>query len=246
MKFSIGSVFIASLLAGGVESIGTRGSHQVRQAVQLSRMITTLLHYDTASYSLFVKRPQEGLLDASTQEGLSPADWRRGRRFLIPESNNDFCGFFLRIPIGGSAPYDNEGGTAEQGEPSPGAGTSIPDSCESLDGWCQFETEVQNSVWFFIDVPPGVTSVTIETSNSDDLQLALWEISFEASPFCDFSALGNVEVAANDDSATGFSPKTDCTPVKTGGSYAIQLDGNEGQVSSGNIRVLACDFEFET
>jgi len=45
-----------------------------------------------------------------------------------------------------TAPYNLNFGTADPGEVSPGPGTGAS-SCNSLDGWCSFETTVAHSLW---------------------------------------------------------------------------------------------------
>jgi hypothetical protein len=125
-------------------------------------------------------------------------------------------------------------------EPSPGAGTVGPGpSCDATDGWCSFETGVQNSLWYaFVAPATGNILVTVDvTSGSSDAQIAIW-----ANPFFDCSDYGQfVEVWANDDGGAGLSPiVTDpCGAIGLipGDLYFIQLDGFAGASVAGNLTI---------
>ena len=93
-----------------------------------------------------------------------------------------------------SIPWDNNGATDQDGEVTPGAGTSLGGTCGSQDGWCSFEVDIQNSLWFTFTVP-SLTRLSIGAgdANDPDTQLAL----YTAVDCADFGTFE--EVAANDD-----------------------------------------------
>jgi hypothetical protein len=133
----------------------------------------------------------------------------------------------------GNTPFDNLAATADVGEVSPGAGTGTS-SCNSIDGWCSFETAVQNSLWYTFTAPPAGTCMTLAIDNTLDLQFAVWEVG-NCSDYSSFT-----EVAANDDGGPGLSPQLDLNNDLTvclmpGNTYYLQVDGFNGAVGSGNI-----------
>lgn len=148
---------------------------------------------------------------------------------------NDDANKPMPLMIAAPGAFDNTGATAQAGEVSPGPGSPGPGgSCNQQDGWCAFETGVQNSVWFTFEAPDS-GCVDIATDNTLDLQLAVWD----ASDFSDFGTF--VELAANDDSGPSLSPfisNLQClVPDRT---YWIQLDGFSGLEGKGNLTVTEC------
>lgn len=145
--------------------------------------------------------------------------------------DNDYACDATPITLQTPTAFNNALAGYQPGEVSPGGGESGFSSCRSQDGWCSFETGVQNSVWFEF-VPDANGCVDIYTDNRSDLQLALWEIEN-----CeDFSTFH--EVAANDDSGLlGFAlaPRIAYAKIYEGSRYLIQLDGYHGSTSAGNI-----------
>jgi hypothetical protein len=153
--------------------------------------------------------------------------------------NDDICSAQL-ISIGVLTSFDNTCATVEAGEPAPGPGSG-PSSCDSQDGWCSFETGLQNTVWFTFTVP-STGAVSIETDGFDT-QLALYSADNCGGPF--------TLLAANDDGGTGtlFSSRISTVyclqPNKT---YYVQVDGFAGQQGAGtiivneepNAKVLVC------
>jgi hypothetical protein len=119
-------------------------------------------------------------------------------------ANDDVClAEFMGTPVIGSplsASWDNTFATPDG--PSPGPGTVGPGpSCDALDGWCSFETVVDNDLWFSFTAPAS-GNVDIETITDDlfgDTQLALWQIDD-----CFSVGLSAVEIAGNDDGGTIF------------------------------------------
>jgi len=146
----------------------------------------------------------------------------------------------------GDTPFNNSFATAETGEPSPGPGTDGPGSCNSQDGWCAFETEVQNSVWYTFEGPPlGCVSLA---ATGFDTQLALWDAQDPA----DFSTY--LEIAANDDDgdvlmpgAHVFSAGIFPVCVDPNRTYHVQLDGFSGASGPGTLTLQAevCDCDAD-
>jgi len=94
---------------------------------------------------------------------------------VVPTNDDAADASSLDVELPGA--FDNRGATAQTDEVSPGAGSSGPGgSCNQQDGWCPFETAVQNSVWFTFDAPDS-GCVDIGTDISVDLQLAVWDVS---------------------------------------------------------------------
>lgn len=134
----------------------------------------------------------------------------------------------------GVTTYNHIGLTADANEISPGAGTGTS-SCNSQDGWCSFETDVDNSAWFTF-VAPASGSIGIAANASGwDSQIAV----YEASDCNDYGTF--VELGANDDSAddvisgsslfaAGIGSLNCLTP---GATYYVQVDGYNGDEAIG-------------
>ena len=112
--------------------------------------------------------------------------------------------------------------TAETNEVNPGIG-SPGYSCGQQNGWCDLPPEpvIDNSTWFSFVAPAG-GQVNISTSDEDDAQFALWSVG-DCSDFGSF-----VEIAANDDSPSGFSPLIEDACLVPGETYYLQVDGFTG------------------
>ncbi|MAT55510.1 MAG: hypothetical protein CMN32_13620, partial [Saprospirales bacterium] len=151
---------------------------------------------------------------------------------LASPGNDDVCNALpmtLGVPINANSNLC-PGASAQPGEVSPGAGTGV--SCNSQDGWCSFETEVQNSLWFTFVAPPS-GKVDIFTSTTHDTQLALWSVG-DCNNFGSFT-----EIAANDDDGPLFAPFINDACVVPGQTYYVQIDGFGGQDYNTNITVTA-------
>jgi hypothetical protein len=149
-------------------------------------------------------------------------------------ANDNICNA-SPLTLGFYSPFDNTCATVEPGEQSPGAGTS-GNSCQSQDGWCAFETGLQNTVWFKFTAPASgaVTATTYFDNWPYDTQLALWEAPSGCS-----GAL--TLVAANDDRSDTLGQfYSEIQPVyclKKGATYYLQVDGYFGQTGTGSIIV---------
>ena len=155
-----------------------------------------------------------------------------------PITNDDVCG---ATPVTfGTTAFDNTTATAQTGEPDPGAGTDVS-SCNSQDGWCSFELDVDNSVWFTFQAPAsGCVSIV---ADGFDSQVALWDVT-DCNDFTTF-----VEIAANDDSGDDIVPTAnlfsggiiEAACLIPGRTYYIQVDGYNGATSSsGSLILIDC------
>jgi hypothetical protein len=155
-----------------------------------------------------------------------------------PPANDNVCDAeYLGTPtsVGTTVSWDNAFATPDG--PSPGGGTGLS-SCGSQDGWCSFETDVDNDIWFFF-MAPASGNVDIEAFSTDgasDNQLALWQIDD-----CFSAALSAVEIAANDDDGSGFNARLydPCVgfALTPGEFYYIQLDGYNGATGTGTLTI---------
>ena len=128
--------------------------------------------------------------------------------------------------------FDNTGATVQAGEPSPGAGTGAS-SCNSQDGWCSFETDVDNSIWFQF-VAPASGCVNVGAVDAD-LQIAVWQ----ATDCGDFGTF--TEIGANDDGGPGLAPLLENLAVNPGETYWVQIDGFNGATEDdGTVLVSEC------
>lgn len=161
-----------------------------------------------------------------------------------PLANDDACG---ATPVTlGSTPFSNVNATAQANEPSPGAGTDVS-SCNSQDGWCSFELDVNNSVWFTFQAPAsGCVSIV---GDGFDSQVALWDVT-DCNDFTTF-----VEVAANDDSGDDVVPTAnifsggiiEAACLVPGRTYYIQVDGfNGASTANGTLHVIDCGGSLPT
>ncbi|MDJ1174040.1 PEP-CTERM sorting domain-containing protein [Roseofilum capinflatum] len=122
--------------------------------------------------------------------------------------------------------FDNTGATAEAGEVSPGSGTGAS-TCNSQDGWCSFETNVQSSIWYSFVASEDLFVDFYFTGM--DSQAALWEV-LDPTDFGTFT-----EVAANDDSGPVFAPYITPVSVTQGSTYYLQVDGYSGAEGTGTF-----------
>jgi hypothetical protein len=155
-----------------------------------------------------------------------------------PPANDDVCN---ATPISfGATTYSTGFATAQSGEPNPGAGTGTS-SCTSQDGWCSFELDVDNSVWFTFQAPAsGCVSIV---ADGGDTQLAM----YEASNCNDFTTF--TEVAANDDSGDDIIPGAnifsagivEASCLTPGATYYVQVDGfNGATINNGTLTLIDC------
>ena len=155
-------------------------------------------------------------------------------------TNDDVCDA-IALTMDVPQPFNNSCATAQFGEVNPGGG-SFP-TCNAQNGWCNFETNVQNSLWYTFTAPSsGIVSIV---SPEFDTQLALWSVG-DCSDFGTFS-----EIAANDDGADDieagahpFAPAIINANVVPGQTYYIQLDGWGGASGSGTIWVTEMNIEI--
>ncbi len=149
----------------------------------------------------------------------------------VPPPPNDAVCAAIPLTLGVPEPADGALASAQAGEPSPGAGTG-GSSCNSQDGWCFFEIDVQNSLWYTF-VAPDCGPLDIETTGSGDTQLALWTVT-DCTDFGTFT-----EVAGNDDGGAGLLSLIDDVVVIPGTTYWVQVDGFAGNAYDVNVEVRA-------
>ncbi len=151
-------------------------------------------------------------------------------------TNDDACD---ATPLSlGATPFDLSAATAQAGEVSPGAGSGSS-SCDSQDGWCSFEVDVDASLWYTL-VAPESGCVSIELDGGDT-QLAVWSVG-DCSDFSTYT-----EVAANDDGGPGTASALYNLLLEPGETYYVQVDDYAGgpTFASGNINYsisTECDF----
>lgn len=149
-----------------------------------------------------------------------------------PPANDNVCDA-IGLSMGANGPYDVSNATAESGEPVPPAGTGSS-TCESQDGWCSFELAIQNSVWFTF-VAPASGTITVNTDDSYDTQIAI----YEATSCQDVTTGGATLLGANDDNPdaiiTSFSSELTVCGLTPGSMYYLQVDGYNGDEGSLNI-----------
>jgi len=149
-----------------------------------------------------------------------------------PPANDDVCNA-IPLTLGIEENVNNQAATPQPEEVGPGAGTSA-NSCSSTDGWCIFETEIQNSVWYTFDNSQE-GCYEIITSDSD-LQLAIYTAT-ECSNFSTFSEIGAND---NDEEVNGNSnPSPGLTLNLPEGLYYIQVDGYNGTTTPDDFILIS-------
>lgn len=147
-----------------------------------------------------------------------------------PPANDNVCDA-TALTVNSPEAYDNACSSADAGEITPGGGTGAS-ACDSQDGWCDIlgEPVANNSLWFTVTVPAS-GSINIATDNTNDLQLAVYEVG-DCADYGTFTV-----VAANDDGGAGLAPELNMFCLTAGTELYIQLDGFSGAESAGNITV---------
>ncbi len=156
---------------------------------------------------------------------------------ISPTTNDAPCDA-VALSFGSNA-YNHLGLTADAGEVDPGAGTGTS-SCNSDDGWCSFETDVDNSAWFTFVAPAGGSIGVVATGANFDSQIAVYEVG-DCNDYNSF-----VEIAANDDGgddvvssayflSAGLGSVNCLTPGQT---YYVQVDGYNGDEQIGAEVIL--------
>jgi hypothetical protein len=141
-------------------------------------------------------------------------------------TNDDVCG---ALPLSiGATPFSLSTASVQAGEPSPGPGTGSS-SCNSTDGWCSFETDVDASLWYtFVAPASGCVDIVLDGGDS---QMAIWSVG-DCSDFSTFT-----EVFANDDGGPGLAAGLEDMLLTPGETYYLQVDdyGGGPTFASGNI-----------
>lgn len=150
-----------------------------------------------------------------------------------PPPGDDVCDP-IALSMGANGPYDNTAAGTQPGEPYPGIGSGL-NSCESQDGWCDFENGLDNTMWFTFVAPPS-GNMTIHTDNSSfDTQIAV----YSGDSCQNLLTGGETLIAANDDNpdyvVTQFSSILNLCGLTPGETYYLQVDGYNG--ASGNLQI---------
>lgn len=136
---------------------------------------------------------------------------------------------------------ENNGASAEPGEPTPGQAPT--GGCAFSGYWCGSDGSVTRSVWLSF-VAPSTAPVDISACNegtSFDTQLAV----YHATDCWDFSTYELV--AANDDipggcgAANGYASLVQTSCLEAGETYFVQLDGWAGGQGTAHITVTSSD-----
>ena len=134
----------------------------------------------------------------------------------------------IELSVGLNGPFTNICATPEADEPVPPKGSNDIIGCESQDGWCLGELEIENSVWFKFIVPYE-GNFSVESPGFDD-QVAIYKASTCNDLFNDNYIL----LAANDD----FPTKKDYSAIianlngiEAGDTLWIQVDGSQDGVT---------------
>jgi hypothetical protein len=151
---------------------------------------------------------------------------------VICPDNDDVCNA-TALSMGANGPYSNLYASTEVGESVPGAGTG-GSTCQSQDGWCSFELDLDNTIWFTF-VAPASGNVIVSTDNSDhDTQLAV----YSAVSCQDLVSGTAVLEGANDDNPDATVSNTSevvLCGLTAGDTYFVQVDGYSG--NSGDVMV---------
>lgn len=167
--------------------------------------------------------------------GASEGDFELSLECPSPPSNDDACNA-TAVTLG-NTPFDNRFASSQSGEISPGPGTEAS-TCNSQDGWCSFEVDVDNSVWFTFTAPAsGCVSIV---ADGFDSQVALYSV-VDCNDFNTYT-----EIAANDDSGDDVIPGAnifsggilEAACLMPGASYYIQVDGFDGAESANGILTI--------
>ncbi|WP_306640391.1 T9SS type A sorting domain-containing protein [Sanyastnella coralliicola] len=147
----------------------------------------------------------------------------------IAAAANDNCSGAIALTSGVAVTVDNTNACGTPEILTIPAGTNGLGSCSSTDGWCSFETDVDNDLWYSFTTPanPAVVDVyTTETGDVDDTQMAI------------FDACGGNLVAANDD-LTDFMAGLSfaCGDLAANTTYYVMVDGYNGASGTFDLQV---------
>ncbi|MDB4655476.1 PKD domain-containing protein [Flavobacteriales bacterium] len=159
-----------------------------------------------------------------------------------PTPANDNVCDAATLVLGANTGFTNVGATVETDEPLPPA-----TGCVVQDGWCDFESGLNNTIWFTFQGPAS-GNLTIDTDGSDDdTQIA----AYSAVSCQDFTTSGlPVQIAANDDNndwvTTQYSSILFLCGLTPGETYFLQVDGYDGAAGAVvvNLTEATVDADF--
>lgn len=149
-----------------------------------------------------------------------------------PPVNDNVCDA-IALSMGANGPFNTDNASVEGGEPVPPAGSN---GCESQDGWCNIggEPNLDGTTWYSF-VAPASGTVTVNTDNSYDTQIAV----YEAAACADVTGGGATLLGANDDNpnyiTTQLSSEVTVCGLTPGATYFVQVDGYAG--ASGDLNI---------
>ncbi|MCH2197546.1 MAG: T9SS type A sorting domain-containing protein [Flavobacteriales bacterium] len=147
---------------------------------------------------------------------------------ILPVAN-DNCSGAIALASGVAVLGDNTNACGTPDILTVPAGTA-GNGCQSNDGWCSFETNVDNDVWYSFTTPANPATVVLQTSAGDifDTQMAVYD------------ACGGNFVAGNDDNPGGGFYSFldfDCGELAASTTYYVMVDGFAGSTGTFNIQV---------
>ncbi len=155
-----------------------------------------------------------------------------------PVPNNDDACQPEALTLGVNSGYSSVNASAETGEVSPGAGTQ-GNTCQSQDGWCSFDADVQNSTWYTFNAPASGNVIVSTDGSGFDTQLAV----YSAASCSNLTSGAATLIAANDDNpdyiTTIFSSEVTLVCLTPGETYYVQVDGYDG--ASGDVVITLTD-----
>lgn len=155
--------------------------------------------------------------------GTSEGDFELSLSCPSPPPCDDKCAP-CAVNVNDSLSFSSSFATPDGPSPGPGTGAS---TCNSNDGWCSFEVDVDNDVWFSF-VAPGSGKIQVVTDGYDT-QVAIYAVDS-----CESNAT-YTKLAANDDSGDDLRPGSaifasgaTASCLIPGNTYIIQVDGFNG------------------
>ena len=144
-----------------------------------------------------------------------------------PNPTNDNACSPEVLSLGTNTGFSSVNGSAEIGEITPGTGTA-GNTCQSQDGWCSFDPDVQNSTWYTFTAPASGNVIVSTDGSGFDTQLAV----YSAASCADLTSGAATLIAANDDNpdfvTTIFSSEVTLVCLTPGVTYYVQVDGYNG------------------
>lgn len=139
----------------------------------------------------------------------------------------------------GNNDYNHIQLSADTNEVSPGAGTGSS-SCNSTDGWCSFELDLDNTAWFTFVAPAGGSVNVVSDGTGFDSQIAVYSVT-DCNDYGTFTLVGanddsGDDIVSNTQSIFGGGLTLNC--LNAGETYYVQVDGYNGDEAVGATVIL--------